>query len=212
MDNTTTVTQPYNFITSCVATSTGVKTCQINSAIGLTEKLDCEAIPLNVGAIGSTAPSYDKANSSLTQIVFRNQSPSGPYNNFTDFKASCTKTINDSKNPNETVTPMSDMNDVKSTEWVVGYDHISNKSIYKRCYRPPSDVTVTGTTLVNWGASLIPVGVINSFSTNWIIFNGGDANNTSQVYYDRANGDVKAALTGGAKVGGGTTVCMSYTR
>ena len=212
MDNTTTVTQPYNFITSCVATSTGVKTCQINSAIGLTEKLDCAAIPLNVGATGSTAPSYDKANSSLTQIVFRNQSPTGPYNNFTDFKASCTKTINDSKNPNETVTPMSDMNDVKSTEWVVGYDYISNKPIYKRCHYVSTNIT-TNTTLTTWPTNLNPKDIFSWGSGNYVIQSSYVSSGYGAlVFYNKSSGSVSFEKNGSALLEAGSTLCMKYTR
>lgn len=196
------------WFTSCTAANPTV--CTINPAFNLINPLSCDADYLGSGS--GQAYIAQVVGSTTTQVsIVTFASTNGANVASLKFKLSCSKVDGDRRNPNNTVTPMSDMNDVKSTEWGVGWNHIDSKPIYKRCYKVPSDITSSGS-VVTWPASLNPIDVPNTYLNQWILMSGGDALATANTYYDRATGIVSTAISGGTKLGANTTLCMKYVK
>lgn len=208
---TTTGLNVPNWIT-CANTATGIKTCTFNAGMGLANKMNCLAGFGSDGSGETSAGFIQITNQTNTGVTVRTYTTAAAAGNYT-VKMTCGKTGTDIYNVDSTVTPMSDMNDVKSTEWVVGYDHIDSKPIYQRCFKFASDVTGTATA-TNWPTGLNPVKAINHYQNRFGLYSVTEASSeVSTIYYDRSNGNLVYRTQGtGIKVGAGTKVCMEYVK
>ena len=129
------------------------------------------------------------------------------------FTIECTKQGVDAKNPNSTVTPMSDMNDVKSTEWVVGWNHIDSKPIYKMCHKIASNISTDATTIVSWGTGLNPIAPnFGNSSNEFVVFNGSTNAGYYVALYNKTTGNLRTVLSGGYIMRTGSYFCMEYTK
>lgn len=107
---------------------------------------------------GSGAGFITEQTQSNTSVTFRtlNTATTGTDLGIT---LTCEKYVTDTSNYNNTVTPMSNMNDVRSTDWIVGNDEIDNKPTYRRCAKIVSDIgTTAGTTILTAQANILPLG------------------------------------------------------
>lgn len=200
------------WFTSCTAANPTV--CTINPAFNLINPLSCDADYLGSG--GGQAYIAQVVGSTTTQVsIVTFASTNGANVASLKFKLSCSKVDGDRRNPNTTVTPMSDMNDVKSTEWVVGYDHIDNKPIYQRCHKVVSNVTTDNVTLATWPANLNPVNVMENGNAAGVWeFNGGNSSSfgTASILYVRATGVVRSWISGSHTLRAGSKSCLQYTK
>lgn len=181
------------------------------TSLGLANPMIC--VPTNSG--GSNYFGWTTVLNPVTNTQVTAYTVNGSNLQATDagFFMNCTKTGSDYILSLDKFAGFLPMNDVKSTEWVVGYDWIDNKPIYKRCYKVPSDISTDGATIVSMGTNLNPIAPNFGNSTNeWTIFNGSTSAGYYAALYNKTTGALRSVLSGGYIIRAGSKFCMEYTK
>lgn len=196
----------------CPITNTSDFTCPLNSSLDLTKGMICTTTRVaDTTAIANEAKVRTSSTTNFVVKTFDSSDSAAPL----DFNIKCVKSKPDRVANGTMRASLEGLHFSTSEIWTGGYDLVSNKEIYKRCFRVASDVTGSSQVLADWNLTTVtPVGLFNYFSDSWLVLQeqNSDGTNLVQIRFDKSDGDILADTSGPSrKVGAGSSFCMEYT-
>ena len=93
---------------------------------------------------------------------------------------------------------------------------IDNIQVYARTVEITSDITSSSLSLIDtFPSGLLPLDAVNWEGTSWDLTGfsrSGSGDNQASVFYNSANGELRALVTGSYKIGQGVRITMRYTK
>ena len=204
------------WITNCSLSDTSLFTCSFASGLYTVPPSCNTTIETASGDAAYTARVMTITNTSISVRTGFTSTGTNFTKQANPFSISCKKQNPDYKESLEKFAGFLPMNDVKNTEWVVGYDYISNKPIYKRCHVQGTVINnTTEAVLATWGTGykILTPSISYTGDGRYHVTRYSSGTSYRTFAYNPSNGQLSTvANLASLTIGANEPVCLEYTK